>query len=222
MERFIDTYIDGTIRRWPCISTPRFATDIVTSDSGAEFPNRKWQHPLYKYSLPEAISKHEDYEKVRDHWLVMGGPAHTFPWRDPLDFASCALRKPNVVPAVTFLDQTLGSGDGAKSQFQLQKTYTRGATNYVRPITLPVVSSVVVSVDGDDPSALFIPLTWSVSRTTGIIQFSGPVPIGLEVRAGFLFDVEVRFENDDSFDGIAKDYGLSGNADVTLVSVRGC
>jgi uncharacterized protein (TIGR02217 family) len=222
MARFIDTYIDPTIRGWPCVCSPRFSTDIVMADSGAEYPNRKWLHPLYKYGLPEAIRNQADYEKIRDHWLVMGGPAHTFPWRDPLDFASVALTKPNVVPTVTMLDQVIGTGDGGTSQFQLHKTYLRGSTTYVRPIILPVVSSVVVSVNGVLPSALFTPLTWSVNRLTGIVTFSGPVVVGNIVRAGFLFDVEIRFEGDDSFDGIAKDYGISGIADLTFVSVRSC
>ena len=79
-----------------------------------------------------------------------------------------------------------------------------------------------MSVDGVSSEALVIPLTWEVSRPGGIITFDGPVPVSLEVRAGFLFDVEVRFEADDSFDGIAKTYGVSGVADVKLAGVRSC
>jgi uncharacterized protein (TIGR02217 family) len=175
--------------------------------------------------LPEAIRSHEVFETIRDHWLVMGGPASTWPFRDPLDFASVALPQPNMAPELAADDQSLGFGTGARTQFQLLKTYTRGSTNYVRDITLPIVSSVVVFVNGippEDLSTPYTPLAWTVSRPGGVVTFDGPVPLGLEVTAGYLFDVEVRFESDESFEGIAKAYTASGVSDLNLISVRSC
>ena len=225
MPRFVDEYIPNQIRSWPCTASPRFSTHINVTDSGAEQANRRWLHPLYTYSLPEAVREHKDFEIVRDHWLTMGGPAQTWPWRDPLDFASVPLDAPNHVPALTMADQLLGAGDGARTQFQLVKTYQSGAASYVRPILLPVTASVLVSVNGQLPADLVVPnvpLTWTVSRPGGVVTFSGPPRPGIVVRAGFLFDVEVRFEADDSFDGIAKDYGVSGIANLKFLGVRSC
>lgn len=222
MSRFIDVYLDKCVPGYPCMSSPRWSTSIAHSDSGAEQVNQRWENPLFRFTLPEAIRGHSVYEAVRDHWLIMRGPAFTFPFRDPLDFASVALERPNQVPAITWLDQTIGTGDGVTTIFQLTKTYNRGGQTYTRTIVHPVVITVVVSINGGDPGALMPAITWTVDRLTGQIEFSSPPAPGHVIRAGFLFDVEVRFESDESFDGVLKDYGVSGFADLTLIEVRPC
>src|SRR5690554_6598753 len=132
MSRFVDEYPPSGFRGFPCISSPRWSTSIVAVDSGAEQANQRWEHPLHRFTLPEAVRDHATFEAVRDHWLVMRGPAPTWPFRDPLDFASRALPAANVAPTVTSTDQTLGTGDGATRKFQLVKTYTRGSHSYTR------------------------------------------------------------------------------------------
>lgn len=220
MDRFIDEYAPAEMPGFPCISSPRWSTAIVQVDSGAEQVNQRWEHPLYRYMLPEAVRDHTVFEAVKAHWLTMRGPAHTWPFRDPLDFASVALNKPNFVPTVSATDQQIGIGDGAQTQFQLTKTYTRGSQTYTRQIILPVVNTVRVSLDGVEQSGS--PLPWTVSRPGGIVQFDTPPSPGQVVRAGFLFDVVVRFEADDSFDGIVQTYGVGGFADITLIETRYC
>lgn len=225
MSRFLDVYLDRCVPGYPCMSSPRWSTSITHSDSGAEQANQRWEHPLHRFTLPQAFRDHEIYEAVRDHWLIMRGPLRSFPFRDPLDFASRALSRPNQAPAITWSDQVLGVGDGINVTFQLQKTYTRGAETYTRKVVHPVVSTVKVSINNTDPTTWVTPmvaLTWAVDRATGRITFSGPPPPGSVVRAGYLYDVEVRFESDESFDGLLQDYGVSGFADLVLVEIRPC
>lgn len=222
MSRFVDVYLDDEIPGFPCISSPRWSTSMVMVDSGAEQVNQRWQHPLHKYTLPDAVREHHTFEAIHDHWMVMRGPLHTFPFRDPLDFASVGLTSPNVPPVVSGTDQVCGVGNGVDFNFQLKKTYSRGLQTYTRNIYHPVVSSVIVTVNGVNPATLTPAMTWTVDRNTGIITTSYPPIPGHVVRAGFLFDVEVRFESDDSFDGIVKTYGISGFADIVLVEVRPC
>lgn len=234
MSRFVDVYLDRCVPGYPCISSPRWSTAIAQVDSGAERANQRWQHPLYRFTLPEAVREHRVYEALRDHWLVMRGPLHTFPFRDPLDFASAPLVHPNQVPTITGMDQQIGIGDGARLEFQLQKTYARGAQAYTRPIYHPLVATVVLTVNGLAPSAYRRPgtggpseppaefLTFTVDRLTGIVTTSFPPSPGHIVRAGFLYDVEVRFETDESFDGVLRDYNASGFADLQLIEVRPC
>jgi len=222
MTRFVDAYLPDCVPGYPCVSIPRWSTNIVSVDSGAEQVNQRWDHPLHRYNLPEAVRAHNIFEAIHDHWLVMRGPAYTWPFRDPLDFASRALLRPNTTPAITGLDQVCGTGDGFALQFQLQKTYTRGGQTYTRIINRPIVSTVVVTVAGVDPLTLGPPMTYSVDRLTGIITTSYAPSPGQIVRAGFLFDVEVRFEADDSFDGVVRTFGLGGFADLTFVEVRPC
>lgn len=202
---------------FPCISSPRWSTGITQVDSGAEQANQRWAHPLHRFTLPEAVREHHVFEAVRDHWMAMRGPAYTWPFRDPLDFASKPLPAPNVAPVITMLDQDIGLGDGQTKQFQLVKTYKRGNQVYNRLIHLPIVSSVLVSIDGEETG-----ISWTVSRPGGVIEFAAAPANGAEIRAGFLFDVEVRFESDDAFDGIVRTYQVAGFSDVTLVEVRPC
>lgn len=228
MSRFIDAYLDPCVPGYPCLSSPRWSTSIVQVDSGREQANQRWAHPLYRFELPEAVRTHAIYEAVRDHWLVMRGPLFTFPFRDPLDFASCPLVFPNTVPTVTDMDQVLGTGDGVSMSFFLKKDYVIGLQKYTREIYHPIVNTVVLSVNGvtasayENPAAPGTYMTFSVDRLTGEITTSFPPQPGHVVRAGFLFDVEVRFESDDAFDGVLRTLNVSGFADLTLVEVRPC
>lgn len=215
-DRFKDVYLVADFLGTPCISSPRWSTDLVMVDSGAERVNQRWAHPLHTYTLPQAIRNHNDIEAVHDHWMVMRGPLYTWPFRDPLDFASVALELPNVEPTISATDQSIGTGDGLTQAFQLKKTYTRGAQTYTRNIYLPIESSLIVALDGT-PTVAF-----STDRETGIITFTAPPSPGVAITAGFYFDVPVRFESDDAFGGIVQTYNVSGVADLTLVEVRQC
>lgn len=225
IEDFLDIYLDDLIAGFPCYSTPRFNTGISASFSGNEKRNRNWLHPLRTFKLPEAVREHPQYEAIADHWLIMGGPERTFPFTDPLDFASVALELANVVPTITAMDQFVGIGDGRNHDFQLKKKYERGGETYTRPIQLPQADSVLISIDGlapDDPEIPGGPYTFEVSRPGGILKISPAPPKDLEIRAGFLFDVPVRFEADDSFDGIVQSYQVSGFSDLVFIEVRPC
>lgn len=220
--RFVDEYLDPCVPGYPSISVPRWSTRISQVDSGAERANQRWEHPLHTFKLPQAVRDHKVFEAIRDHWLVMRGPVHTWPFRDPLDCASVALTQPvtedALLPAVSPTDQVLGTGDGLQQVFQLQKTYARGSQTYTRLIYHPIVATVVVAVAGTPQAS-----GWTVSRTTGEITFDvAPTP-GQVVTAGFIFDVEVRFASDDAFDGIVETYGqMAGFADLEFVEVRPC
>lgn len=222
MTRFVDEYISDCVPGYPCFSSPRWSTSITMVDSGAERVNQRWEHPLHRYQLPEAVRYQDIFEGIRDHWLVMRGPVHTWPFRDPLDFASVALLAPNTVPAVTGLDQVCGTGDGFSLVFQLKKTYTRGVQTYTRDIFHPIVSTTIVTVAGADPATFSPAMTYTVDRLTGEIEFSYAPSPGQIIRAGYLYDVEVRFESDDAFDGIVQTFGLGGFANITFVEVRPC
>ena len=77
---------------------------------------------------------------------------------------------------------------------------------------------VVIAVDG----ATIDPADYSVSRPGGEVTFDTPPPNGDPVTAGYLFDCEVRFESDDAFEGILRDFQIGGFADITLIEVRPC
>lgn len=227
MTVFIDLYFDDLVPGFPCDSSPRFSTQITQVASGAERRNRQWAHPLRRFILPEAIREQETYEAVHDHWLLVGGPECTFPFRDPLDFATVPLVYPNIEPDWDGEDQAFGTGDGFERTFQLTKTYQRGAYSYTRPIYLPVVGSYVILMNGldpatPDPALPGGPYTYVVSRPGGVVTFTPAPEAGIDLTWGGLFDVEVRFEADDSFAGIVQSYRIAGFADINLIETRSC
>lgn len=218
---FIDSYMSEEVPGYPCISAPRFKTAIQVSAGGNERRNQEWEHPLHQFILPEAIARDtEVINGLKKHWLIMKGPLHSFPWTDPLDKASID-HKPNLPDneiAISRTDQALGTGNGFTDSFQLKKRYTVGGQNYDRLIYHPVLSSVLIADNGSLVSAS----DYTVSRTTGIVTFDTPPLNGHVLTAGFLFDVEVRFESDDVFEGIVRTWQAGGFSDITLIEVRPC
>jgi uncharacterized protein (TIGR02217 family) len=113
------------------------------------------------------------------------GAARGFRLRDPSDNSSNAM-----TGTPTAVDQVLGTGDGVTASFPLVKRYGDGTDPQVRRITRPVAGSVKVSVNGT-----LLTSGWSLGAL-GVITFAAPPVSGSVVRAGFLFDVPVRFAED--------------------------
>jgi uncharacterized protein (TIGR02217 family) len=182
---------------------------------------------MRKFTGPEAVRCHDTIEDLVEHWHICSGPFLSFPMRDPFDFASVRLQKVNLVPAIGITDQVLGVADGLSRDFQLKKTYTRGGRSYVRNIRLPIVDTVVAGmnampIDTADPVLSGGPYTFEVDRLTGVVTFD-PVPTaGIAVTAGFLFDVPVRFEADDSLEAIVKAFQVDGVSDLSFLETRMC
>lgn len=216
---FIDQYAPDDMPSWPVGATPRWSSRLVETDDGTEQASSRWAHPLYRFTMPDVPRAQSTYEAVAAQWMVARGPLHTWPWRNPLDFASCAMADPNEQdPPIAATDQRFGVGDGATVDFQLAKIYARDAYLYQRRITLPVVDSVIIWAGGGivDPSG------YSVSRPGGVVTFDTAPGAGVVLRAGFLFDFEVRFENDHAFEGMVQSWAASGYAAINLVEARTC
>ena len=136
-------------------------------------------------------------------WLSSTG----FRLRDPSDFSSNGMTG---VPGAA--DQFLGTGDGLTASFPLVKRYGGGAEAQVRRITRPVAASVHVSIDGAATTA------WTLVAP-GVIAFTTPPPAGAIVRAGFLFDVPVRFA-EDKLDIAGAAFAAGEAPSVPVVEVR--
>lgn len=83
----------------------------------------------------------------------------------------------------------IGTGDGVRRDFAMVKRYGVGAEAQERRITLPVGGSVRVAVGGTATTAFAV-------TAGGTVLFDVPPPDGAEVRAGYRFDVPVRFAED--------------------------
>lgn len=194
---------------------PERRTDIVALASGAEERNARWADSRRSYSVGLGLRDADDLAAVLALWEAARGPLHAFRFRDWADFKSCL---PSAVPGPA--DQWIGTGDGATAAFQLRKRYGPALSYWRREVTKPVPGSVRVSIDGAEVAA-----GWSVDHLTGIITFTAPPAAGAEVRAGFLFDVPVRFAADAlaidmaCFDEAGR-AGLGAVPDIQLLEVR--
>lgn len=167
---------------------PGRQTDIVSLSNGREARNRRWRFSRRRYDVGSALRSVADLYAVLEFFEARGGQLHGFRFRDPVDFSSA---RPG--EAVTALDQFLGTGDGETAAFPLAKTYGDGAAVERRPVLKPVVGSLRIAVDGVEREDGFV-----LDAATGIVTFAaGHVPDdGAEIRAGFEYDVPVRFDTD--------------------------
>lgn len=169
---------------------PERRTDVVVLGSGYEERNSRWADSRRTYNAGYGIKSIDQLHSVLDFFEERRGRLYGFRWRDHSDRTSAT---PGAEP--TSSDQLLGTGDGVQATFQLSKTYGSVFAPWVRDIAKPVAGSVVVSVAGIDQGA---GTAFTVDPTTGVITFlPGHIPAsGAAVRAGFEFDVPVRFDTD--------------------------
>lgn len=170
------------------VGGPERRTEIVTLANGFEERNTPWEHSRRRYDAGLGLRSLNDVETLIAFFEARTGQLHGFRWKDWSDYKSCA---PLSTPSVD--DQLIGIGDGVTTVYQLQKTYTSGLQNYVRPIRKPVAGTIVIAVAGDPKVES---LEFSINLATGEVTFALPPDLGTRVTAGFEFDVPVRFDTD--------------------------
>ena len=165
---------------------PQRRTQIVELASGAEERNASWANSRRRYDVAYGIRRIDDLAAVVAFFEARNGRLYGFRFKDWADHRSCP---PSATPAPT--DQLIGTGDGELTEFQLTKTYASGGQTWVRAITKPVAGTVRIALDGTEQMA-----GWSVDAATGIVTFESAPADGVAIRAGFAFDVPVRFDTD--------------------------
>lgn len=168
---------------------PERRTDVVTLGSGFEERNARWADSRRSYNAGYGIKSIDDLHAVIAFFEERRGRLTGFRWRDQTDCKSC---QPSQSPAPT--DQTIGTGDGVRSTFQLVKVYGSAFAPWTRTIAKPVDGTVHVAVAGVAQP----PGTLTIDHTSGLITFlPGHIPsLGATITAGFEFDVPVRFDTD--------------------------
>lgn len=163
---------------------PERKTDVVTLAGGGERRNGRWARSRRRYNAGYGVKSRADMQAVLAFFEERRGRLHGFLWRDGIDHSSGG-----PVPAPT--DQAIGTGDGVRTQFPLQKRYGAAFDPYLRPILKPVAGTVRVAVAGVEAMS-----GWSVDVATGVVTFAVAPASGAAVSAGFVFDVPVRFDID--------------------------
>lgn len=183
MEAFDDVIYPFALGRSTSVA-PEFSTSVSVTSSGHERRNSLWADARVHFDVGPGIRSETELGQLLGFFRARRGAARGFRISDPYDHSSNGM-----TGSPTQLDQLLGVGDGTVAEFQLTKSYGTGAEPQVRPITRPRAETLLVSVGG-------IPSTDWVLAGKGKLIFGSAPPIGAEVRAGFLFDVPVRFAED--------------------------
>jgi len=167
---------------------PERRTDVVTLANGFEQRNSPWAHSRRRYDAGVGMRSLDDIEALISFFEARQGQMFGFRWKDWSDYRSC---KPS--NEVTFEDQVIGTGDGETTEFQLIKTYRSGEQAYARPLRKPVAATVLIGFEG---LALQEAIDWTLDPATGLVRFTDAPDEGVEITAGYEFDVPVRFAVD--------------------------
>lgn len=172
---------------------PSYFTEINKGFSGYEQGNQNWSQALHQYTVSFEHKSQAEYDALLAMFHAARGMGNKF---RILDHSDC-----------TLTGGYLGTGDGTKLKFQLQKTYTFPLAEFevVRPIQKPITSDVV-DFHGDDlldSVKIYLDgvlqnsnVSWDY--TTGVVTFAGghaPAD-GVIVTADCRFHVPVRFDLD--------------------------
>lgn len=184
MQAFDDIPYPLTLGRDATV-TPEFSTSVAVTASGFERRNSVWSNARLRFDVGPGIRSDLELGELISFFRARRGAARGFRLRDPSDHSSQGMTG---TPTAT--DQAIGTGDGLTAAFALVKRYGDGEDAQVRRITRPVPGSVLISVNGTTLAS-----GWVLERG-GMVTFAAAPAEGAVVRAGFLFDVPVRFAED--------------------------
>jgi uncharacterized protein (TIGR02217 family) len=206
MQPFDDVLFPIAIGRSATV-TPEFSTNVTITASGFERRNSLWADARLRFDVGPGVRSEVELGELIGFFRARRGQARGFRLRDPSDFSSNGMTG---VP--TALDQVIGTGDGAAARFGLIKAYGTGTDAQQRRITRPRAESVLVSVDGVTVTA------WTLDAL-GEIVFADAPAAGKIIRAGFVFDVPVRFA-EDQLDVSGAAFAAGEAPSVPLIELR--
>lgn len=187
--------------------SPEFSTSVAVTASGHEARNALWSDARVHFDVGPGIRSESELAQLIAFFRARRGAARGFRIADPYDHSSNRM-----TGTPTMLDQVIGTGDAARADFQLVKNYGDGDEPQVRPITRPRPGSIVISVDG------VVAEDWTLGPR-GMVRFAEAPPFGAAIRAGFLFDVPVRFA-EDRIDVSGVNFSAGEAPSIPLIELR--
>lgn len=206
MQAFDDVIYPLALGRDAAVS-PEFSTSVSVTASGHERRSTLWSDARMRYDVGPGIRSEEELGTLIAFFRARRGAARGFRLADPYDFSSNGM-----TGTPTMLDQTIGTGDGLAATFRLVKNYGGIADPQIRPITRPRESTVRISINGVEAEG------WTLGQG-GRIHLDHAPPEGAAVRAGFLFDVPVRFA-EDRLDVNGANFAAGEAPSVPLIEIR--
>ena len=179
---------------------PEYSTDVVITQGGHEQRNINWAQARARYNVAHGVKSKAQLESLIAFFRARKGRAIGFRFKDWTDYKVTG--------------QNIGTGDGARTQFQLIRTYSNGGTEEYRVVSKPVTGSVSVYKNGVLQTSGV-----TINHTTGLVVFTVAPENGVVVTANFEFDVPVRFDTD-KLSATLDAYGVQSWLDIPLIEVR--
>lgn len=204
---------------------PGYNTNIITLDSGQEQRIARWSDARRQYNVAYGVRSHSQLANLIEFYLARQGAAFGFRYKDFHDCTSSASGVDSSLggEATTNEDQViLRISATTPSTYQLRKAYTSGTTTKYRSITKPVSGTMKVSVDtGGGPVAQTETTDYTVNYETGVVTFISGFSPTATVRAGFEFDVPVRFSesSDELLSTSIDSFGEGSGLQILLVEI---
>ena len=206
MQAFDDLLYPLALGRDAGVS-PEFSTSVTVTASGHERRSSLWSDARLRFDVGPGIRGEAELGTLIAFFRARRGAARGFRIADPYDHSSSGM-----TGTPTMLDQRIGTGDGLTASFRLVKNYGPAGDPQMRPITRPRPGTVKVSVDGVEAAG------WTLGPG-GVITLASAPPEGAIVRAGFLFDVPVRFA-EDRLDITGAAFAAGEAPSVPLIEIR--
>lgn len=156
---------------------PQFNTSISTTFGGFEQRNINWLKSRGRWDVSTGLKSQSDMDALQAFFRARFGKGYGFRFKDWADYTATA--------------QTIGTGNGTLTAFQLAKLYVSGAYTYSREIKKPVNGTVKIYKNSILQASGF-----TIDYTTGIVTFTVAPTAGQVISADFEFDVPVRFDTD--------------------------
>jgi len=171
-------------------SGPGFKTDVLQISSGHELretPNERNRNSFTVNLTNKTQLELESFIKLVH---ICRGRGRIYRFKDWLEFTTTT---PD--GTITISDQTIGTGDGTQTAFQLTKTFFKdtGKSNIdnIRTISRPVPGTVRLSIDDVETFA------FRIDHGIGKIFFDTAPLQGEVIKWGGEYDIPCRFNNDD-------------------------
>lgn len=149
-------------------------TVVKVSDSGIVETNPRWPRGKKKWTLSyiktSAVTIENMFRVFGQHTGFLFVPPRT------VDYIATG--------------QTIGTGNGTQTAFQLTLTATAGAGSVTQNILYPLAGTLVINLNGT-PTVAF-----TVSLTTGIVTMTAPPGAGVVVTSDYQFATPVKFSAD--------------------------
>lgn len=146
-------------------SSPKYFTEKIEVDSGAEQRNQRRAYPRHEYNIVLDNLPANEISEVMNLWHVCAGSLIGFLFLDPLDHTSANNTDTVSGETVTNMDQLVGTAMSSQADYELYKYYTLQGREARRRIMYPDLDTLVVSVDGFEINS------WSFSYSTNLLTF---------------------------------------------------